>query len=164
MTEFSKMTPAETWEDFVGNQSVDEFIEMFEEFGTTDYADMAKQYAADIPIVTGESYTEEELADIADKLQEYIIRNMGVKKVEGKTWMKETIDAMLSKRRHELQAANCEEYRQDFERLKAKTVAEIFTLKTLVIGGATLTDGKEKEHLEELHTYLSLQSLEIERM
>jgi len=72
---------------------------------------------------------------------------------------------MLTKRRHELQAANCEEYKQEFEKLKTKTVAELATLTTLIVGGITFADDEgEKKQLTKLYTYLALQSLEIERM
>lgn len=84
--------------------------------------------------------------------------------MKNQDWMKETIDEMISRRRRELQAANCEEYRQYFNSLKKRTIDEIATLTTFVLGGVTLAEGAEKKDFEKLYVYLALRSLEIECM
>lgn len=76
LSDFSKMTSQEIWEGFVGSQSVNEFVQISREKGISDYKDMAKQYSNDIPNIFGESYTQEEINDIANKLEEHIIKNV----------------------------------------------------------------------------------------
>lgn len=76
LSDFSKMTSQEIWEGFVGSQSVNGFVQISREKGISDYKDMAKQYSNDIPNIFGESYTQEEINDIANKLEQHIIKNV----------------------------------------------------------------------------------------
>lgn len=66
-----RMTPAQAWEGYVGSQTPQEFMEVSAQKGLAD--DWAvHEYVKDLPAMFGQSYTDDELIEIAGLLLAYI--------------------------------------------------------------------------------------------
>lgn len=69
------LTPGEAWEGYVGDQSVEEFVEHSREAGQVTPQEMAEDYVRNLPVEPDSPLTDEERDTLAKKLAEYIEAN-----------------------------------------------------------------------------------------
>lgn len=72
MIEKQQLTPAEVWEGFVGSQTPAEFMEESNKKGLLTVSAAVEAYVKEIPQMFGQTYTEDQLLDIAAGLTDYI--------------------------------------------------------------------------------------------
>ena len=68
---FKKLTPEQAWEEYV-TMPVDLFISYFLSEGISDMSEMNKLHAFDIPNITGQLYTQDELDHVAGLIETYM--------------------------------------------------------------------------------------------
>ena len=65
---FKKLTPEQAWEEYV-TMPVELFISYFLSEGISDLSEMSKLNAYDIPHITGQFYTQDELDHVAELIE-----------------------------------------------------------------------------------------------
>ena len=68
---FKKLTPEQAWNEYV-TMPVELFISYFLSEGISDLSEMSKLNAFDIPNITGQLYTQDQLDHVAGLIEKYI--------------------------------------------------------------------------------------------